>query len=502
MKHSEVKRQQMELLTAVLGCITLLLFGGILGNNGMAYLGIAYISISVVQTFVCGGVQEGLSKILRVRMEKEQYRNVEVTQKRIQLFQGIIGFLVSVIFAMGAGFLAETVFQIHYSTVIIRFLAASLFFRGLSSVLSGCLMGRGNEGLAFFVSPLRKILILLLGLIFANKLGNYGIKVSDLLGNEAYTAMYAGVGVALAVSLTEVILFLYVCFVFLSKRRLHKAETGEGMKQVDSLPGTFRSFYGVVFMPMLLRLFPILTLWLGMLFYRKNTVDERLFAENFGMFCGRFLALCGIPVLMICIVLLIRYLRKIRHAKNSYQNGLRAAVFSALFFTMYYAVMSGPLANMLEQTGNKVLGEMLAYGSSLIFFTVLVFYFSQLLSGFGKTLFLPIVYGLMTVGFAVISSLLLSVGKIGVMAFIYAGIAMLAMGCILLGVLCCKLLHIKIDWLRMFAIPIGIVAAIGLLCMLLGKLFTPHLGNFVTALVTLLLGGILYWILYKRTSFY
>lgn len=502
MKQNEMKRQQIEMLSGIMGCIMLLFFGRLLGNNGMAYLGLAYLTVGVIQNILCGGVAEGLGKILKARYAKGQYRNVEVTRRRILISQGCLSFLASVIFLIGAGVIAEHIFQLHYSTVLIRILAVSLFFRGLTSVMPGCFPGEEKEGLATLIPLIRQLLVLIFGLFFANKLGDYGVKVSGLLGNDAYKAMYVGIGIAVAVSLTELLLFLFVCFNFMRRKHMYKGEGEDGMKQVDSLFGTFRSFCGVAWMPMLFKLFPVLILWLGMLFYHKNEPDGALFAEHFGMLCGKFLPMCGIPFLVICIILHMIHLRKSRIARNSYQKGLRMAVVSALFFTMYFAVMSGQLAGMFGLDGSKVLGEMFGYGSSLILVGIVFFYFSNLLILFEKRNILPWVYGLMTIVYVITASLWLKGGEAKVMALIYAGIIAIAMGDILVGFFCSRLLHVRMDWLRTVAIPIGIVAAIGLFCMLLGKIFTPHLGNFVTALVNLLISGILYWLLYKKTSFY
>ncbi len=502
--------KQVRILSVIIGCINLLIFSGILGNNGIAYFGIAYISVSLIQNLLSGGVADGLGKILRARNAKGQYKNMAIMQKRILIFQGVTGLLATVWLIIGAEFIAETVFHLHYSTVMIRILAGALCIRVITTVIIGCFLGEGKERIATLISPIRQILLLVFGLIFTNPLADYGTRISALLGNDAYTAMYGGGGLAAALVVTEFFIGLYVCVLFAGNRGFRKAEEIEGMKQVDTLPETLRSFLGAVWMPILCHTFPVLLLWLGMFFYRKNEPDDILFAENFGMFCGKFLALCGIPVLIMCIMLLTRNIKTLhafkkedyRLTKNMYQNGLRMAVTVSLFFTMYIAVMSSQLAGICIKGGSKVLAEMFAFGSSLILFTVCFFYFSYLLNLLGKKVYLLGGYGLVMLVFVVLSILLLNKGNMGIMALLYAGIAATLMGCVLLGFGCCRMLHVKLDWLRTFAIPIGGVSCIGLLCILLGKVFTPHLGNFVTAFVNLFIGGILYLILYKKLNNY
>ncbi len=502
--------KQIEILSCIIGCINILLFGNILGNNGIAYFAIAYVSFSVIRTFISGGMSDVLGKILRARNTKGQYKNVAFIQKRILILQGGIGLVAAILFAAFAGNIAEKLFRVQYSTFIIWILAPALCIRTISTVLIGWLQGEGNELPATVVAPLRQILLLGFGLLFVNILGDYGTKVSALLGDTAYTAMYGGVGLAIAVDLTELLILLFTGLVVWGRRHSRKQDDGEGMKQVDSLISTVRIFYGAMWMPMLIQLFKVLPLWLGMLFYRKSVADGKLFAENFGMLSGKFLVCCGIPVLFLCILLQVKNSKTInaykkedyRLSKNSYQNGMRIAVVCALFFTMFLAVMAEQLAGVICKADRKTIAEMFRYGSALLLFAVLFYYFSGLLTLLGKKYRLLGVFGLVDILFVIISSLLLNSGKIGVMSLIYAAMIAMGVGCLLLGFLCCKALHVNVDWLRTFAIPIAIVSAVGLLCMLLGNVFTPHLGNLVTVFVCLIIAAIVYWFLYKKSSVY
>lgn len=510
MKQVEMKKQQTEMLSRIIGCVNILLFGNLLGDNGIGYFAVAYISFWMILTLLSGGVSDVLGKMLKTRNAKGQYRNVACIQKRILCLQALVGILAAILFAVFAGKIAESLFQVPYSTFMIWILAPTLFIRTVSTVLIGILQGEGNKTATIMVAPIRQIMLLGSGLFFIHILANYGKKVSALLGDNAYTAMYGGVGLAIAVSLTEVFLLLFVGLVFGGTRRSKRQEDEEGMKQIDSFMNTLKSFYGAIWVPMLMQLLWVLPLYLGLFFYRKSLDDGSLVAENFGMLCGKFLMCCCIPVLLINLVLIVKNSRTVnafkkedhRLAKSIFLGGMKISVVSALFFTMFYAVMAEPLAGMISQTNPKAVGDMFRYGSVLILFGVLFFYFSELLILWDKKYHVLCVLGLGNLLFLLMTLLLLHNDKIGMMSLVYAAMVAGGLICLASGYLCCRFLHTNVDWLRTFVIPIGIVAAVGLLCMLLGKVFVPHLGNVVTIIVCLILSGIIYWFLYKKSSGY
>ena len=49
--------------------------------------------------------------------------------------------------------------------------------------------------------------------------------------------------------------------------------------------------------------------------------------------------------------------------------------------------------------------------------------------------------------------------------------------------------------LLVLAVPVAASCLLGLLCLLLGRVLTPHLGNGVTIIVCAVLGAMVYWAL-------
>lgn len=503
MNQVELKRRKIELCAAVIGLINILLFGNIVGNNGIAYLTIAFASFSLLKEVLSGGVSDTLGKMLRVRNNKEQYRNALCVRKHVLVLQGGIGLACSILFAIGAGSIAQNLFRVQYCTLIMMLLAPVLFLRTVSAVLIGCFQGEGTELPAAVAAPLRQILLMGLGVLFANIMGEYGAKVSALLGDNSYTAMYGGAGIAIAVLLAEIFVLLFLGLIMLGNRRSVRMKQKEGMKQTDSPISTVKVLYGAMWIPMVLHILELLPIWVGALFYRKSILDVEVFAENLGLLFGKFFVICGIVVLLICVLVLsvnaktIGALKKddMRSAKGIFQSGLHIAVVNALFCSVFIAVMADLLAGMVNGAYAEAVANMFRFGSVLILFAVLFFYFSRLLLFTGKKYYLLGVTALADIIFIILVSVLLNMGKIGIMSLIYAAMAATGIGCLILGFVCCRLLHAGIEWLQTLVIPVGGASVAGLVSMFLGKLLSPHLGNFITVFVCLVIAVILYWVI-------
>lgn len=83
--------------------------------------------------------------------------------------------------------------------------------------------------------------------------------------------------------------------------------------------------------------------------------------------------------------------------------------------------------------------------------------------------------------------------KAGILALVYAGIMGSAVCCVLLGIITYKQLRVGDLWLQIFIIPAGAACITGVLCLLLARLISPHLGDAVTLIVCGALSAVVYW---------
>lgn len=501
MNQVEVKRRQIEAYAYILGLINICIFGKLLGNNGITYLMIALECFYFFATITSGALADTLGRILRGRNAKGQYRNAQNIRRRALLMHGVIGLICSIILVACAGVISESVFGVQHSTSIMMVLSPALFLTTLSSVIVGYFRGEGSEAPATVAVVLRQILLMGLGLLFANLLNDYGTKVSNLLGNEAYTAMYGGMGVAIAFTVTELLVFAFLALLFWSNRRSLKKQESEGMKRTESFLDTVRVLYGTRGMSVLLLMLAQLPLWVGAIFYRKSMEDIAAFTENYGLFVGKYLVICGFVILPVSAWLLTvnartaGFLRKDeqRYAKSSFQGGLQLGVTFSLFFVVYVAMMAEQLSGVFCGKVYGQLADMLQQGSALIILAVFGIYFSRFLLLTGNYYHVLGCLGGMNILFIIVMSVALNVGNAGVMALVYATLVAGTAYCVALGFFSCRILRMKIEWIRVLVMPLLASCVIGLLCLLLGKVLTPHLGNLVTVIVSLVLSLLFYW---------
>lgn len=501
MNQVEVKRRQIEICSYMIGLINILAFGRILGNNGITYFVIALEGFCAFGILSSGALSDTLGRMLRMRIAKGQYKNAMCIRKRVLILAGGTGAVLSILFAACAGMLSENLFAVPHSSLIMSILAPALFMRTISAVLIGFFQGEGSELPAVIAAPLRQVLLLVFGLLFVKPLSEYGGKVSNLLENPTYTAMYAGVGIAVAIALAELMVLVFLSLLTLGNKQSLRKRNSEGMRQTDSWKSILRILWGSMWMPVLIQAFELLPMLIGTVFYRKSVENLGTFAENFGMFTGKVVAFCGIWVLLICAILIcmdtrtVNAFRKddIRSAKMIFQSGLHIGVIHGLFCSVYVAIMAEQLGELLSEANGKALAELLRSGSICILFAGLFFYLSRLLLLMGRKYHLLGCLGIVNIVFIIVASVLLNSGETGILSVVYAGIFAMVIGILILGFLCCRMLHTGIGWLQVIAIPVGAICVTGLACMFLGKLLTAHLGNGATALVCLAVSVIIDW---------
>lgn len=498
MNQVEIKKRQMETASHVLEMITFLVLGNILGDNGIAYLAVAVECFVLFWTIAGSKTADVLGRLLRARSVRGQYKNAGKLRRNIMFLEGITGLLGSVLLFAGSGLLGEKVFGLSYSVVMIRILAPVVFLRALVSVLLGYFQGEGTELPSVISYVMRQVCILGFSVLFANLFEGYGHKVSALLRQENFTAMYGGMGVSAAVLISELFVFIFLFLVYRGSRGKEKRSGSEGMRATDTFASQASVFYGSMLPLILISVLKLVPVLLGLFFFRKS-VKDIAGMNDYGVLCGKYLPVMGILLLPACALLLesacrtagcIRKEEK-RYARGNFSGGLHMAVIYGMFFSVFPAVFAPQLSEAFCG-GNALAAGMFRFGSFLILFGAAGFYFSEiqmLLGGriqiFGTLVVFDLVYGAALV-------LFLKSGA-GILSLIYAGLIAGAVYVLAAGALLLYQRRLGADWLQGVGIPAGAACVTGLLLFLTGRLFTPHLGALVTIVIGFVLGQGCYW---------
>lgn len=502
MNQVEIKRRQVQVVSVILMLITLTVIARLTGYNGAAYTVAAVEAFAVLWLVVGGNLSDVLGRLLRIRNSKGQYRNAAHLRKNTLIFQLVLGLAGSLTLLFGADWLAGSVFRIQYSTFIIMVLSPALFLRTVSAVLMGYFQGEGSELPTAAAGLLRQILILVFSLLFCRLLGSYGEKVSKLLVQENFTSMYGGVGVALAVSVAELLVLIFLLLYYRGSRKTGERSRQEGMRTVDSFADSVRSLCAARGLQWLTGLLAFIPVPLGLIFLQKRAESEAALLE-YGVFGAGYWVLCGCWTALIMLSLIPVYSRTVvclrkdeqRFARNVFQGGFHIAVVYAAFASIFLSVMANHFAAVITPDQAEAAARMFQGGGAAVLFLTMSLYFGRFLILSGEKLFVLCAVGVADVVYVVVMSVLLNAGDAGVMALVYAGLLGLGVLCVLLGVLAYRQLRTRPDWLQVLVVPAGVSAVTGLVCMLLGRVFTPHLGETFTLLIMFLLSFALYWVL-------
>jgi len=503
MNQAETKRRQVETFSIILALITLAVVTRTTGENGVSYLAVAVEITATAWILGSGCTSDMLGKLLRIRNSKGQYKNALKLKKSVMLFQIIISAAGCLLVFVLAGLLTEGLFKQQYGTLLLMALAPILFLRSVSAVLLGYFQGEGAEFPTAASSVLRQLLILGLGLLFGKMLGNYGDKVSRLLQQDNFSAMYGGIGVAIAISLTELIIVL---FLFLIYRRVKQPKTvwqDDGMRFADSFFDGIRVFSVSRGARMGIQLLAFLPFPVGLLLLQRLSGDGNMASREYGAFLSGYAVVCGVITALIFIALIplagkiFVHLRKDEHryARMVFQGGTHLCIVYGVFSAVCVAVLASQAAALISPEQSGIVEKMFVGGAPVILFLPLSLYFSRLLvltdrKGFvlGALVICNVVFGISAAAF-------ISTGKLGAVSLAYSGSAGCGVLCLLLGVLAYKQTRCRLDWLNVLVIPIGAACVAGGIVMLLAKLLTPHVGNLVTIILTVTAGGLVEWLI-------
>ncbi len=504
MSQIEVKNRQIMAFGGVLSAVTWFLLGNMIGDNGIAYFAVAAECFMILFSLTGLRLSEGISRVLRSRYVKGQYKNADRVKSSVLLFQSVIGVLCGLLLFILAPVLAGKLFLVPYATLALRILAPALTVRVLTQIFLGYFQGSGIHMPTMIIHFLRQILYLVFSLLFVRMLYDYGDKVKPLLRDDCLPSMYGAAGMAIAVCVSELLLLLFVVFMYLISRNAF-ARHQEGLRNTESFYGAVGSLYGSMSPYVICEFLSRLPLWIGLFFFMKHTQNDGSAVISFGKYYGKYLVLCTVLIL-ICgsflDMLSLKTARAVRKGEQRYMKelfgtGLHMGVVIVLYPVVFLTVMSTQVSHLMEKTKGEPgeLGRMFLIGSVMILFSVLAVYFSSTLVYMNKIKFVVLGLLVSAVVFTIFVIVFCSAPKNGIYGFIYASMISQLTLCVVTGGYLIRMLRVKFDFLYWICIPAGASAVSGLFCFFLGKYMTPHMGYSVTVSVGFLVGLLLYWIL-------
>lgn len=501
MSQVEVKRKQIQAVLSILGAVTWLVLGRLIGYNGIAYLGAAVEGFCLFELLLADKVPDALGRLVRSRNLKGQFKNAAKIRSSILISQSALGALGGVLLFFLAQPLAENVFRMPYGMLALRILAPALVLRVITGIFLGYFQGNGNQMPTVVVYVLRHLMYLGLGVLFVGLFQEYGEKVKLLLLNDSLPSMYGAAGMATAVAVTESFMLIFAVLIYAGSRRSRKNQE-EGLKRTEDFGSAVGGFYGMMAPSVLIAVLFRMPIWLGLILYQRNVADIYLSAWDWGKYYGGYLVLCSIPVLLgqaLLHPLAARTAAMVKKGEMHYAGKLLGAAFHwgltyPLLISVFLATMATQVSCTLAVSGeeSQLVAEMLRCGSTIVFLAILVSMLVWVLMYMGKTNLVIGGGGIYVIVFAVITTFVFRLPEPGIKGLVYAGIAALAALALLFTIYMFKAFRVKIDFISWFGIPVAAALCCGIICYLLSAHATKYLGYGVTMLLGLVISAVVY----------
>lgn len=495
MNQAEVKRKQIQFYSYAVCMIVLLYFGHILGSNGLAYFMVGFVAVSFFLQFISGAASDAVGRMLRFRRKKELYMNAYVVRKRMRIVFLVISIVSFLLLFLLAQVLAHKVFEVPNAELIIRILSVVILLRMLVSFWQGYFQSFGSQLQTMCGCMLRPAFYFIFGNAFCKKRLEYGVKVAALLKNDDFEGLYAAIGLAEAVVITELIIFaVMLAFYFISDRKSDKTKSKDGRQSLES-PGETISAFGRLAGPGIL---------IGLLGYFWLAACVVLLdgKEQIGVFCGMFMVLMTFAAMLIGARYYLIYAKTLQAVKGEHNRHIRDMVQMGLKYAWCYGILScmltAVLAPQISHTffdGNTAVVGLLQKGSLLLPAIMLLVYWIMIHAIHKKYLIvLATLVGDVAL-FILLAAFMKGRMEDSMLAVVYAGIIALAVACVVLGMITVNKYRLQIEYIITFVLPLACVGMVGLVLMAATKLLTPHIGNEVCFYVCVILGYVIYLVL-------
>lgn len=491
------------MVTYVLSLIFRIPLIHLIGEEGVGYFGIVYELYVIIGYFFSYGLTEATASLVRYRVKREQYKNAGRVLREAIIIAGITGAMLSLGLSVLGSFLAEKVIGMPLCTLAINMMAPAVFFYIMSGAFKGFFQGKGTKIPAIHSKILETVVMIAGGLAGAGLFRDYGEKVSNLLLNDSYSAVYGAMGACVGILAASVFCFLHMLVLFFIYRESVKKQESQDVQRYQE-QGTHIAY--ILFRTMLSQgafgmMFHCLPFVGGFLFIRLSAKSNA--AVLLGKYYGKYMVVIyTIGVLFSAAgvgavrKIVYRYDREdYRMAKENLKSLLHQTVIWTVPCAVFTAVLSDNLLMVLFQGNNGDVAEWIMCGSVGIVFYVLAMLFSHMMIRLRKIKYL-ICYGSASlVIYCVLAGVLLKNRQVGIMALVIGNIVFYAILAVAGFLIVSGTFQYSQEWIRSVAFPVISAGIAGVIVMLLNKAFTSLVGDAISMILCLPVGIMTYVIL-------
>jgi stage V sporulation protein B len=497
-------------LVRLLGLFKRIPLAYIIGDTGNGYYATAFDIYQIFYTISAYGIPVALSKLVSAKVSKGEYKNADKIFRCALKFSIVMGLLSSFIVFFFSNQLAGA-FGEPMSYLALRMISPTLLIVCVLSVFRGYYQGMGTMVPTAISQVLEQIAVVGVGIGASYFLAKYGTKVGMLLHNEQYKYAYGAAGaiggcVAGAVLALLFMLLMYKAGSRRFKRNIYKDPT----TVIDSSYSIYRS--------VILTIIPIVisssvTTVSGFCdhFIHNKVMDIKGFAElktvNWGIYSGKYMVLVSVVLALSSAMGMATVPTLSGHVKKKEFDIVTRKVKSVIRITMLVAIpaaiglaaLAPSVMFLLFSTTNEVAPTLLRIGSVGIILFSLSSITGYILQGMSH-LYVPIKHALISMVIHLsLMTLLLFTTDLKIYAVALSNNVFALVMCILNVRAIMKILRCRIDFVKIFGMPLVSSAVMGVLIYFINKVLCGNGFSRIKILLTIAIGAAVYFLIMLLT---
>ena len=503
MNQMEIRKKQFGILGKILGFVVAIMLVRLIGDLGMAYFAAALEVYILLQMLFIAGIPDCMARLIRSRMMKGQYKNAGKVTKVALIYCLVIGIVGSLFLFLSADSLMGLC-KLPEAALTLKILAAAFFLQSLCAMMQGYFQGMGTAMPSMIFGIIKQIFCLSFSLLFAHMMHDYGEKVTALLHNEKFAGMYGASGAAIGFPCALLLSFCFLFAIYISAERRARRRNRDGMRLTEDGIEVLRILL-VSLIPMSGILFFFrLPVMAGMVFYQNKVQGDLAAFSAYGAYYGRYLTLVGLfSVLALFAVAGVenRVLYSVRkeeskNARSYLAGGMQALFLLSACFAMFLLVLAPGMQQLFfgKNAGEQAVGY-LRSGFAVVLFLPMGIYFADVLTGIGRIKTVLLNTRVSFILFLLAANIGLQALEGNILALVYAMLVFTAANCLLNGFFLLQALRCSPKWLTLLVLPAAAAFVSGICIFLLNKVIAPAVGDALSTLFCILLGGVVYLIL-------
>ena len=476
----------------------------VIGDAGVGLFAPAFEIFFLVTLFTSYSMTGAMSSIIRYRVKREQYRSARAAFRAAFLLNSLISAALAVLIVIFSAFIADILVLEPLSRMAVLAVAPVIVFAAFIGTFRGYFNGFGLGMLTAHSQYIESIGMIICALFCGNMSYTYGLKVSALKQNEAYSYAYGALGAMLGVMLSQLITLIHLLVIYVvysgtlrgklgmdGSKRLETQYSLQRMVLVNSLPIAIITIFSNVFMLIDQRMFN----------YCMNKKDMgEIRTALWGSYYGKFAVVVGVCT-VFAVLSIYTMTSKISNAyeREEYRvlrerigKAVRRFSITAFPIAIYLAALAKAVFTCLYKGENTSEILWIQKGAVVVILYGFCFFSGQLLY---KTHMLREL--LLTTAVSVLMHILLAYlfvqkALLGADGIVYALIVFLALYGGANFFFVSRNLKYRQDWLGGVVFPAAAAGLSGVVVMIVSKLLLEPVGGALTILIGILAGLFFY----------